>query len=175
MKRVAYMLFLAALTCAPAFAIPGQTPAQVLAWGKSDAAFTLFEKANDDEVGGEGYEFYGQLKIEGHFTEFHAKPHHGVIAMEQITVNDIPNTLSKSRMLLLMHEVVRKIYGATYDDDFTNATRIPNTGIATISRGARAGYIEFGGAFFVVRNSEVHTFVTNVRKCGALDCSPDPG
>ena len=175
MKRVACLLLLAALTCAPALAIPGQTPAQVLAWGKNDTGFTLFEKANDDEVGGEGYEYYGQLKIEGHFTEFEALPHHGVIAEERITIYDVPNEMPRARTVQLMHEVIRKIYGAAYDRDFTNATRIPNTGSATIWRGARVGYIEFGGTFFIVRNSDVQTFVANTRKCGALDCSPDPG
>jgi hypothetical protein len=175
MKRVLCTILLASLTCAPALAIPGQTPAQVLAWGTHNRGFDKFVRANDDEVGGEGYEFFGTLKIDGHDTEFHALPHHGIIAQERVTVLDVPNEMPKSRTMQVIREILHKVYGPTYERDFANATRIPNTGtVTTIWRGARLGYMEFGGTFFVVRNSDLRTFVVNTRRCGALDCSPDP-
>ena len=86
MKHVACTMLLAALSYAPALAIPGQTDTQVLAWGKGNSAFTNFVYRNDPN--GPGYEYMATFKVDGHDIEFHAKPD-GPIKMEFFVFLDL--------------------------------------------------------------------------------------
>lgn len=175
MKRIACIVLLVALTCAPASAIPGQTDAQVLAWGKANHLFTQFERANDDEEDGAGYDFVGFFKTGGYDAEFYAKPNRrGTIAREEVAIPDVPRRWTVAQNMPLFREVIHRIYGLQYLNDFTAASRIVNEKHVAVWRGKLLGYIGYNGQMFIVAPTAISALAANVLSCGAIDCSSGP-
>ena len=139
-------MLLAALSYAPALAIPGQTDTQVLAWGKGNSAFRNFVYRKSQDA--PGHEYMAKLKIDGHDIEFHAKPN-GAIKVEFFVFLDLAASPPPMQSVDVLRDMIASVYGAQYASDFTYARRLPNTGNAGLWRGILLGYASIGDAFLV--------------------------
>lgn len=171
MKCVACAVLLAACTAAPALAIPGQTEAQFLAWGKANSEFTQFERKDDNSPNGAGYEFVGKLNVDGHDAEFHAKPNRdGTIKYEVFVFVDLGATLFPTSHAILYRDAISRVYGATYERDFNFASQLPNTGNAAMWRGTLLGYSGFGNALLIFTPREFDAILKQSH-CAVSGCS----
>jgi hypothetical protein len=168
-KLALEVLLLAAVSSAPARAIPGQTTAQVAAWGKGNAALHSFAATVDDSTGGTTY--IAQTAIDGHNGSFNSKTKRGVARYEFLELNDIPDAWNLAQHLRLVVDAIRTIYGATYVADFKGATHVPHSGRVTLWQGKKLAYATFGTAVFFFQNKDVPGIVKNMHACDALDCS----
>ena len=142
-------MLLAALSYAPALAIPGQTDAQLLAWGKGNSVLTDFQRVHSNDTGGPGYEYMATLKVDGHDIEFHAEPRDGAILLEAFMFLDLAPSPPPMQSVDVLRDVIASAYGAQHASDFTSARRLANTGNAGLWRGKLLGYASIGDAFLV--------------------------
>lgn len=172
MRRfVAWSLIFSAVLCAPAWAIPGQTAAQLTAWGKANAALQQFHASSDDETGGTNY--MATVVVDGYRAEYNAEPQGGRVHMEYIAFQNVSDAWFVELHMTVAIDAVRKIYGDAYATDLKNAKRIPHDGRVAAWQGKRLGYATFGAALFVVDAPEFANVLESMHVCDALDCSDD--
>lgn len=142
-----------ALATGSALAVPGQTGAQLEASAASTGAFTKFIRVRTDhpDPGSADYEYIATLNVDGHDTEFHAKPaRDGTIEVEFFVFSDLmmmsPPSTPKAE---LVADTLARVYGAQYASDFRSAQQLPNKSNAAIWRGNLLGYFAFGGGLIV--------------------------
>lgn len=166
---VASSLLLVVALNAPALAIPGQSTAQLAAWGKSNPTLRGFKPTIDDYTGGTTY--IASLTIDGHNSQFNSQTKGGRARAESIELLDVPDTWDLAKHLTLVNDAIRTIYGPQYVEDFKNAVRLPHKGRVTAWQGKRLAYATFGQAIFVYRAIDVPFIAKNMQQCDALDCS----
>lgn len=172
MKCVACAVLLAACTAAPALAIPGQSDAQLTAWGKANSEFTQFGRQNDNSPNGAGYEYVGKLNIDGHDTEFHVKPNRdGTIKYEVFVFLDLGPSLFPMQNSVLYRDAIARVYGEPYERDFSFASHLPNTGNVAMWRGTLLGYSAFGNALLIFTPRDFDAILKQSH-CTASGCSP---
>lgn len=176
MKRVACGLLLAALATAPALAIPGQTAAQVDAWGKSTVAFTQFKRSPIEYPGPDGapYEYFATLSVDGHDIEFHGKPYRdGAIKLESFVFLDLTGEMANSKDVYLFRDTIASAYGTFYASDFMSAQKLPNTGTLAMWRGKALGYAAVAGMLLVFTPSGFDALAAEtIQQCKISGCSP---
>jgi hypothetical protein len=168
MRGVLVLLLLSAALCAPASAIPGQTAAQLAAWGKLNPALRGFRATIDDETGGTNY--MATIRVDGLHAEFSAEPQSGRVHMEYISFQDVSDAWFVEQHMTVAIDAIRKIYGDAYAADFKGAKRIPHVGRVAAWQGKKLGYATFGTALFVVDSPEFASLVESMHVCDAIDC-----
>ena len=153
---------------AVANATPGQTPAQLTAWGKANPALPGFIATNDDNTGGTDYT--ARTKIGRYTIEFHSEPQGGIVHREYVSYVDMSDAWNASDHLDVVRDTLRTIYGSPYALDFDAASRVYHSGRLTIWRGKRLAYATFAGALFVERLADLPALLKNAKTCGAIDC-----
>lgn len=164
-RSVALAIAIVALATQSALAIPGQTPSQLLAWGKSVAALHGFKPSMDEETGGTVY--LGKVTIDGHAGDFSSEPSQGIVHQEYVSFNGV-NDVGKSPTLLA--DTIRSVYGADYANDFLHAAKLPLHGQVVAWRGAKLAYATLGSALFMIRNADFPAVLKNIHTCDAIDC-----
>ena len=153
LRRIACSVLMAALVIGPALAVPGQTGAQLEASANSSGAFTKFIRFHTDHPDPDSadYEYIGTLTVDGHETEFHAKPSRdGTIEVEFFVFSDLmAMTPSPAPNIELISDTLARVYGAQYASDFKSAQQLPSKPNATMWRGKLLGYFAFGGGLVV--------------------------
>lgn len=162
-------LLFAATLCAPAWAIPGQTTAQLAAWGKANVALHGFKPTIDQETGGTN--FMASIIVDGYRGEYSAEPENDRVHMEYISFQNFPDARNLAQHLPLVIHAIGAIYGQAYVDDFRSAARMPHNGRVTLWQGKKLGYATFGPALFFYQSKDVPAIAKNMRACDALDCS----
>src|SRR5215469_5002732 len=122
MKQIAVFVVVAiavTLSAAPARAIPGQTNADVMAWGKANAAFTGFDLKTS--LGGTKA-YRADVVVDTHKAEFSAhSDSSGTIGVEYVTFTDEADTWIVAGHKPLMVATIRAIYGDAYASDLASA------------------------------------------------------
>jgi hypothetical protein len=161
------VLLIAALT-APAFAIPGQTTAQLAAWGKGNAALRGFKPTIDDSTGGTNY--MAIVNVDGLRAEFNAEPQRGRVHMEYISFQNVSDAWFLEQHMAVAIDAIRKIYGDDYAADFKSAQRVPHAGRVAAWQGKKLGYATFGTALFIADPPEFANVLENMHVCDAIAC-----
>jgi len=155
-------------TTSQAFAIPGQSVAQLAAWGKSNAALHGFKPSMDQNTGGTVY--MATVTIDGLGSDFSSEPVSGVVPQEYVAFRDVNESWQLAKHPGLILDTVRVVYGAAYANDFQHATRVPLHGRTVAWRGAKLSYAVLGAAFFTIDNAEFPAVLKNIHACDALAC-----
>jgi len=167
-RFVVALVALLGLTTQSALAIPGQTPAQLLAWGKSNAALPGFKPTMDENTGGTVY--MARLKIDGLDADFSSEPTNGVARQEYISFQGVGDPWNLSKHMSIARDAIRTVYGADYLADFTSAKVVPLHGRVVAWQGKRLAYSIFGGAIFMIRNADFPAVLKNIHTCDGIDC-----
>ena len=169
LRRVVAILVAWAFCTAIASATPGQTTAQMVEWGKHNAAF--YEFSLKTSLG--GYSTYrATLAVDGHAAEYSALIDRGNVYGEYVTFTREPDVWILAGHKPLMTDTVRAIYGADYADDLASAKRAPGVDEGKeIWLGAKLAYIATINSLLAVLPSEVPAILKNLDSCYDIFCS----
>ncbi len=163
------LVALALVIPAPALATPGQTVAQMEAWGKANPAFTDFSKKTS--LG--GYSAYRAfVEVGGHKGEYSALIDKTGVYGEYVTFSyDEPTSWDLAGHKSFMHDIIAKVYGDDYAADFDAAKKLPGVDPKEIYKGQKLAYIATLNSLLVVNLSEVPGILKNLNDCYDIFCS----
>ena len=170
MRQAIAALVLFASIAAPASATPGQTDAQVVAWGKANASFKEFAKKTS--LG--GYSTYrAYVSVGGHKGEYSSLIDKTGVYGEYLTFSfDEPDTWEMAGHKPFMHDVIETVYGADVAADFDSATRVKTDDAQRdIFKGKKFAYVTDVVSLIVVRLDVLPQILGNLNNCYSVFCS----
>src|SRR5579862_290145 len=166
-----FLLLAAALVVAfqsAAFASPGQTEKQLIAWGKANPSLHHFKGAMDQNTGGTLYT--ADFAVEGFTASFSSEPVDGVVPHEW--VNGPPDkNIARMPFSAICTKVLARVYGDAVGADCKSAQRVPAR--IVVAKGKLFGYALSAEAVAVFRLSDLPEVLKNARACSAFDCAGD--
>jgi len=170
MKALAGVALLALFAVQPAIATPGQSDADVQAWGKSNAAFTEFAKKT--ALG--GYSTYrAYVMVDNHKGEYSALLDKTGVYGEYVTFSfDYPAEWNMAGHKSFMQDAIAKVYGASVAADFDSANKLPDaTDSREMYKGKQFAYIATLNSLLTVRLDVLPQILKNLDNCYDIFCS----
>ena len=172
MKRSMLTILISFVCVAPALAIPGQTAAQLEAWGKVNPAFKEFSKKTS--LG--GYSAYRAfISVGGHKGEYSSLIDKTGVYGEYLTFSyDEPDSWEMVGHKPFMHDAISTVYGPDVTADFDAATRVKTDDTTRdIFKGKRYAYVTDVVSLIVVRADVLPEILRNLDNCYSVFCSGD--